>query len=239
MSLEEEVRQLRSEIVAMDQWIGCQDVVQSGNQNWCHENFESVLHSYVATRRIAKQYGLEIPSAEFRGMTELEILTACLAQREKIETLRHVLSQKVGVLGAEMRVKIVLSHQTDDLGEDSDFLVLRSEDRAKIIDLIAKIRFEVTDASWMDDRHRARVLKKISGVEEEVLQPLSLYRRTLGDILDLGDTIGEFGNRSKPAFDRVTELLDSIRGAKRQNAQLSKDKDPLQIPDLRTNEPKL
>lgn len=235
MSLDEEVSKLVADIASIDQCLQCLEVVKTGNVEWCNQNFETTLRYYIKARHVSKQYSVEIPPIDFDGLSKLEILAKLSLSAMHIASLRNILFQKAGILDAELRVRAVFSEQLDDIDDDTNFLVLRPDHRLVVTDLIAKIRQEVTNAHWIDDKHRVRVLKSISRVESEILQPLSSYQRALGGLIDLGDTLGEFGSRSKPTFDRVGELIDSLKGAKKENAQISKDKDPLQIPDLRSN----
>jgi hypothetical protein len=235
MSLEDEVNKLNADITVIDTCLKFFEVVQSGNTAWCEINFDSVLSCCIKGSRIAKQYSVGTSPIEYEGLTKIDILQRQVQNVGPMNNLRDMLSKKVGILDAELRVKFVFAQQIDEFDDESNFLVLRPNDRAVVTQLIAEIRLEVTNADWIDDKHRVRVLARISGVEAEILQPLSSYQRALGGLTVLGDAIGEFGNLSKPTFDRVVELIDSIKGAKKESAQISKDKDPLQIPDLRSN----
>ncbi len=114
----------------------------------------------------------------------------------------------------------------------NEILLLSSENRTNIQTQIDDLRNELHDTDWLDSKHKQRLLDKVNAFQKEFDKDIGSYYKSLGMLEDLGDSLGSFGKKAKPFGDLIKDVTSAFKFAKKQNEQIEKDPDPLQIPDM-------
>lgn len=86
--------------------------------------------------------------------------------------------------------------------------------------LINELRQQITDSNLYSDEHRARLLKRLEGLQSEVHKKMSDLDKFWGLIGDAGVAIGKFGNDAKPLVDRIVELTQIVWNSQKDAEQL-------------------
>lgn len=86
--------------------------------------------------------------------------------------------------------------------------------------LINELRQQITESTLYSDEHRARLLKRLEGLQSEVHKKMSDLDKFWGLIGDAGVAIGKFGNDAKPLVDRIVELTQIVWNSQKDAEQL-------------------
>jgi len=84
--------------------------------------------------------------------------------------------------------------------------VLLASDVERIQELVHILRTEIRQTNELDERHKARILKRVDALQAELDQPLTALDRGMIRVIELGAALGEFGKKVKPLVDRVREV---------------------------------
>jgi len=86
--------------------------------------------------------------------------------------------------------------------------------------LINELRQQITESTLYSDEHRARLLKRLEGLQSEVHKKMSDLDKFWGLIGDAGVAVGKFGNDAKPLVDRIVELTQIVWNSQKDAEQL-------------------
>lgn len=95
-----------------------------------------------------------------------------------------------------------------------------SADIDRMQTLINELRQQITESTLYSDEHRARLLKRLEGLQGEVHKKMSDLDKFWGLIGDAGVAIGKFGNDAKPLVDRIVELTQIVWNSQKDAEQL-------------------
>lgn len=100
----------------------------------------------------------------------------------------------------------------DGLSDPIECIFLLNQSEMKTVqNLLASVREIVFSSRDLDGKHKARILRRVSQVEKELLEPRSKLDIVLAAASDIGDTIFQLGNDAKPAVERMKEVADIAR----------------------------
>jgi hypothetical protein len=201
-----------------------QESQNSDQTSWNEAFFTEFYRADVRFRFAAKHLGFSYPNDPPEGDIQTQMRVIC----ERFDEVVSGWKTKILVTRIEEQVALEYEAQSVELSEAISF---DNEHRSKIQRIIGELRAEVTDCSWMDGDKRQRVLKAVNSVQSEVDKETSNFHLVLGRIVDLGDALGKAGKKAKPAFDRIEQLSNAVRGQRQQTLAIEKNEDPLQIED--------
>ena len=192
-------------------------------ESWNEAYLESFIRYDTKFRAASKTLNLDYPTEIFgtpeevmgnitRNFNELQILTA------KVRT---------ELLYADLAVQSEAEYGI----HNADTLLLSDSQKTEIQTQINTLRESLQGSQWLSDEHQQRLLKKINEFQAEFDKNIGSYYKKLGMLEDLGDSLGEFGKNAKPFGELVDKITGSFKVFKRQNMQIEKDGDPLQIED--------
>lgn len=196
----------------------------SDNSNWNTEYYKAFLTADIRFRKAAALVGFEYPEALPTGSHDNQMGEICKRYDDVVS------GWKTRILAFELEAQATLEYEaTSD--ELSEAIVFDTEHRTGIHEIISRLRDEVYKSQWLGDERKQRVLRAINSVQAEVDKERSNFHLILGKVVDIGESLGQAGTKAKPAFDRVEQLANAIRGQRRQATAIEKDDDPLQIED--------
>jgi len=178
----------------------------------------------VRLRKAAEIYKVYYPDESPRGTKEQQM------QVVSERFLEHGQNIKTQILSNRFAADIALEFE-DTNDEFSEAISFDENQKTAIDEIIVQLRQEIKKADWLTDEHQQRVLKAVNTVQIEVDKKLSNFHLILGKVVDLGDALGSAGEKAKPAFDRLEQLANTIRGQRKQSLAIEKQSDPLQIED--------
>ncbi len=199
--------------------------------------FDGLLTSYLKAKLRLEICGFSVPPIEISGKDKPEVIAEIVSMESIFNEISKTLSQRRSVLETEATyLKLVEQISTDDnhlASSSPDILVLNTAQNDLVQDKLDDLRNTLQAAEWETHEHKDRVLRSLNNLQRELDSRIGSYSRRLGQLVELGDAIGEFGKKTKPATDRVKDLMDSLRIFKKENAQIEKSKDPLKLEDMR------
>ncbi|MES0861061.1 hypothetical protein ABLN87_01735 [Ruegeria sp. SCPT10] len=198
----------------------------SGQEAWNEAFFLEFYRADARFRLAAKNLDFSYPDDPPAGDVQTQMGVVC----QRFDEIVAGWKRKILITNIENEVALEYVEQSVELSEAISF---DREHRSKIQSIIGKLRDEVNESSWMDKEKKQRVLKAVNSVQSEVDKETSNFHLVLGKIVDLGDALGKAGERAKPAFDRIEQLSNAVRGQRQQALAIEKDEDPLQIEDMR------
>lgn len=211
--------------------------VNGVQKNGRASRYEKLLRFYLTAKIELDTRGLLVPSIQVSGLNKLEIVDQILETGGIFSEHFRLLHSRRDALEAELTYQQLVSELSSDfipIGSiDSDLLALNNSQKDVVHEKLGELRQAINSASWSSDEHKQRVLDKINDLQRELDREVSSYARNLGKIVELGDAIGEFGKRVKPATERLKDITESLKVFKKKNAQIEKQPDPLKIEDLR------
>ena len=77
----------------------------------------------------------------------------------------------------------------------------------RIQDLINELRDLIDKSEDFEEEHKRRILIKLEKLQSELNKRVSNVAFIYGQMIQLGLTLGKFGEASKPFFDRIKEIL--------------------------------
>ncbi|WP_136057680.1 hypothetical protein [Candidatus Halocynthiibacter alkanivorans] len=190
-------------------------------------DFHTVFLKADARFRIAsKTLNLTYPSAPPDG-------TYGEQMSEILERYGAIVSSWKGLLLArKFEIEAALEYETAT-GEFSESILFDEASRKTMGKIVEAMRTEVHSSEWLGADRKRRVLTAINAVQTEIDKEISNFHLVLGKVVDLGDALGKAGDKAKPAFDRIEQLANAIRGRRKETLEIEKDTDPLKIEDLR------
>ncbi|KIC42901.1 hypothetical protein RA27_06125 [Ruegeria sp. ANG-R] len=205
---------------------------ESGNSDsdtWNENYYEDFLRADTRFRHAAKRLGFEYPEKPPSGSAQTQMLDISSRFEEIVS------GWKTHILTMQIEEQVALEYE-DQSEEFSEAITFDGEHRKKIHEIIGELRHEVHENTWMNKEQKRRVLSAVNSVQREVDKELSNFHLVLGKLVDLGEALGTAGKKAKPAFDRVEQLSNAVRGQRKQILSLDKTDDPLQLEDMRDAE---
>ncbi|WP_170399398.1 hypothetical protein [Ruegeria arenilitoris] len=196
----------------------------SNSEIWNENYYPGFLLADTRFRFAAKRLGFEYPENPPAGDEQDQMRDIAGRYND------YVVRWKTFILSKKIEEQVVLEYG-DPTEEFSEAITFDGEHRNKIHSIIGELRTEVHDSTWMDKDQKRRVLSAVNSVQAEVDKEISNFHLVLGKIVDLGDSLGKAGKKAKPAFDRIEQLSNTVRGQRKQALSIEKDEDPLQIED--------
>jgi len=192
--------------------------------HWDESFYPAFLRTDVRFRRAAKlldsAYPQQLPEGTIQEQMG-EISTRCRNFGHNWKTL---------LLARKIEEEVNLEYQ-DSQTEFSEVIAFDKASRKRLHELILGLTTEVQESDWLGPDRQRRVLNAINAMQAEIDKVQSNYHVVLGKIVDLGEALGKAGKSAKPAFDRLEQLSNAIKGKRQETLSVTKDKDPLQIED--------
>ncbi len=109
-------------------------------------------------------------------------------------------------------------------------------DLNRIQTLINELRNEVAASTLFEEKHQARLLKRLEQLQRELHKRVSDLDRFWGLIGDAGVALGRFGTAAKPFVERISEITEIVWNTQKQTEGLPSTMDmPLLNNDDRGN----
>lgn len=86
--------------------------------------------------------------------------------------------------------------------------------------LINELRTNISASELFSEKHKARLLKRLEGLQAEVHKRVSDLDKFWGMIGDAGVVMGKFGTDAKPFVDRIVELSQIVWNAQKEAEEL-------------------
>lgn len=83
-------------------------------------------------------------------------------------------------------------------------------DLDRVQKLINELREEINTSSLFEQKHKARLLKRLEKLQAELHKKMSDIDAFWGLVGDAGVAIGKFGKDAKPFVDRIREITDIV-----------------------------
>jgi uncharacterized protein YoxC len=93
-------------------------------------------------------------------------------------------------------------------------------DLHRIQALINELREEVAGSTLFEEKHKARLLKRLEQLQSELHKRVSDLDRFWGLIGDAGVALGRFGTAAKPFVDRISEITEIVWNTQKQSEGL-------------------
>lgn len=122
-------------------------------------------------------------------------------------------------LQVEASVKVERYKATREFADH--MISLTKSEVSEIQKLLNEARALITDASWIDEEHKTRLLSGLERLQKEVHKTKSDYDVALARLADAGMVVGKFGKDAKPFADLIDRLFGLFR---------VKSDDPLGLP---------
>lgn len=203
--------------------------LNSGGSSWNEEFFDKFFLADTRFRFAAKHLGFDYPQTPPNGGRQTQMGDIKERYEENVVLWRSI------ILSAQIEEQVALEYE-ETSAEFSEAIAFDKEHRIKVHEIISELRNEVHESSWMKEEKKQRVLKAINSVQSEIDKDLSNFHLILGKLVDLGNAFGKAGKTAKPAFDRIEQLSNAVRGQRNQALSIEKEGDPLQIEDMRQDE---
>ncbi|WP_416368648.1 hypothetical protein [Tritonibacter mobilis] len=229
ISLINAVQSVRSEISQAKQ-------LRSQNRNTTSlaSRFKPLVSAYAKAKVALETIGMQVPSVEISGKHRVEIVMELIEFEDVFSEVFKDLSRRQSILETEAEFSEIVAAtlpSPEAVSAYPDILILNQSQKHHIQEKLNELRLAIESGQWDSEEHLERVLRSLNVLQTELDAKVGSYTRKLGQLVELGDAIGEFGKRIKPATDRVKDIMDSLRVFKRENAQIEKQPDPLRIED--------
>ncbi|AUQ62041.1 hypothetical protein [Phaeobacter inhibens] len=199
---------------------------ESNETSWNTSFYQAFLIADIRFRKAANVLSFSYPEDLPTG-TEADQMGQISLRFEQ-----HVSGWKTKILALQLEAQASLEYENKS-SEFSEAIVFDTEHKTSIHEIISELRDVVYQSEWLGDERKQRVLRAVNSVQSEVDKELSNFHLILGKVVDLGEALGKAGKKAKPAFDRVEQLANAVRGQREQSTAIEKDADPLQIEDMR------
>lgn len=194
------------------------------SNHWDTSYYIEFMRADTRFRFAAKNFEYPYPKAPPTGDQQDQMTSIVKRFHEHVEAWR------TRVLVSQMEADVSLEY-AEISGEFSEAISFDNSHKTNIDGIIGKLRHEIKKAEWLTEERQQRILRAVNTVQTEVDKELSNFHLILGKLTDLGDALGNAGKKAKPAFDRIEQLSNAIRGQRKQSLSIEKQDDPLQIED--------
>jgi hypothetical protein len=191
---------------------------------------ELVENEKFTVEDLYEVYGIVNQFKEFQG-TPLAFELANLKPPTNTTDLKLLAAKLRGLLRAyrfvnENATRTLLEF---DLSVTASF-ALTADAKKNAVRLCSEIRKHITESDDFDESHKIRLMKKLGSLEQELQRKSGLLAVALSSLEEVGNSLGRFGESSKPFFDRVNDLRKTIETASNEVKQIEKSADPKQLP---------
>lgn len=204
------------------------DPYEASEQLIYKENYNSLLTGLAIIEAFEEKYRLGIKTPEISGNLANNIdsiVTFSFLKLNEINNQRNVRKDTLTMQQARDRFLAKI---------DSSFGYEFSEgDLKRLQVLINELRDELTASDLFEEEHRARLLKKLEKLQQELHKKVSDLDRYWGIIADAGVVLGKFGNDAKPITDRFREIAEIVWGTQARKEELPSN---LPLPQLDAGE---
>lgn len=107
---------------------------------------------------------------------------------------------------------------------------LEQDDRSQALRLTSEIKNLVHGSKKIDAKHKTRLFKRITSVENELQKIKGNYDVILGGMSDFGEAFGKFGKDVKPLVDRMREIRNLARANTSEYDQLPPPDETRELP---------
>ena len=115
------------------------------------------------------------------------------------------------------RADNILDAIFNDLTEtEFGFAELKKEEKKKIHELISDLR-QLIESSKLNPRKKNALFSRLSELELEVDKRNTRTDRFFGVFSEMGFALGDFGEKAKPMFDRMREILEIVYNNRAKN----------------------
>jgi hypothetical protein len=131
----------------------------------------------------------------------------------------------------QLKARILVLHVDEEETVERELLVFfQEEDVRRINELLSEVRVLVRDNSDLSVDHKRRLLRIANNFQAELEKPTSSFRIFLNGFVEASEALGEAGQKAKPAFDRIREILGIAERNFSENPQIEGPSAPKQLP---------
>jgi len=76
---------------------------------------------------------------------------------------------------------------------------------------ISELREFIQKSDKLDDKHKSRLLNRLEDLQKTFNNRMSNLDKIQGTMIELGYSLGKFGEESKPMFDRINDIASIVR----------------------------
>lgn len=149
--------------------------------------------------------------------------------RQEARQLVERLSEEVKRLKQERLEERLNEHFSGSQVVEPIFRLNRDE-----VDLIvsrcSEMKLIVSESNFFSNKHKARLLERISHVEKEVFKEKGRFDVILAAVVDIGDAAGQFGEKVEPLVKRIKEIRQIAQSKTNEYKGLPKPDEVKQLP---------
>jgi hypothetical protein len=130
----------------------------------------------------------------------------------------------------QLKAHILVLHVDEESVEEKQLLLFfREEDVRRINELLSEVRALVKDNTELSADHKRRLLRIVNKFQAELEKSKSSLRVFLDGFVEASEALGEAGQKAKPAFDRIREILGIAEKSFGENPQIEGPSKPKQL----------
>ncbi|MCP1848720.1 MULTISPECIES: hypothetical protein [unclassified Bradyrhizobium] len=131
----------------------------------------------------------------------------------------------------QLKARLLVLHVDEESHLEKQLLVFfKEEDVRRINDLLSEVRTLVRDNADLSGDHKRRLLRIVNKFQAELEKSKSSFRVFLDGFVEASEALGEAGQKVKPAFDRIREILGIAEKSFGENPQIEGPSEPKQLP---------
>jgi hypothetical protein len=131
----------------------------------------------------------------------------------------------------QLKARLLVLHVDEESYVEKQLLIFfRDEDVRRINELLSEVRALVKENADLSVDHKRRLLKIVNKFQAELEKSKSSFRVFLDGFVEASEALGEAGQKAKPAFDRIREILGIAERSFGENPQIEGPSKPKQLP---------
>ncbi|MES2901635.1 MAG: hypothetical protein V4723_18045 [Pseudomonadota bacterium] len=182
--------------------------------DWTYEKYEVLTEAYVLLQAMSAE-GLISIALEQPEIATNEFSDDCKAIAVYLHDAKTLISldrRRSSLDAMKARFAAGLSN-----GFRYEF---SQADVGRMQTLINELRENIAGSGLFSDSHKARLLKRLEGLQAEVHKRVSDLDKFWGLIGDAGVVIGKFGSDAKPFVDRIVEISQIVWNAQKEAEEI-------------------
>lgn len=179
-------------------------IVEDSLSDNVQRNYSFYLEGYCLITSVIETFNLQLPFNIIKPTLIGEI-----GDISKIEYFFTVIKK-------EFNKKNILNNydtkknRFDTLLKQSFSYEFSQGDLNRVQELINELREEISKSQLFEEKHKARLLKRLEKLQSELHKKMSDIDTFWGLVGDAGVAIGKFGKDAKPFVDRIREITDIV-----------------------------
>lgn len=163
------------------------------------ESHEGYVKAYYILRAFCEAHGFEVEPIEFSGETNVKEMSLVANAFDKVASGLLASQRKKRIAGYREKYQAQLIPGFGYTFSDGDL--------KRIQELINELRDLIASAEYFDDKHRARILKRLEKLQSELHKTVGDLDRFWGVIIDLSIVAKQVGDNARPLVKRMEEIM--------------------------------